>query len=366
MRRIVLGLWRSKWGLARLVVASVLLWAFAAETGGRLARMQLAALPGFDYLASAEELRSQGRFSEALQVIDAGLDTDSAADGAAREALRANRARVESERADWLRKAKDAGWGALTGQGKSLESLLGAVTADFFLFGDVRDLLIQGTKLLVDGDSDELILLLSTAGVVTTLAPEIDWAPSLLKIARKAGALSSGVAEALLGALRAGDKAKVVEMVGDAAALSKRASPAGAVRLLRVIETPAELKAAARFSERAAHGPFALGVTGRTGLDTVLEAGQTADTLVVKAAHRGAHGTAFLRTPAARALLRPHPLIGVAKGLTKGTLPALAIRAIEAMDAKAWWFVPMLAAWVFVEGAVIVRRVVGVRDARLA
>jgi hypothetical protein len=244
----------------------------------------------------------------------------------------------------------------MTGQGQSLERLLGAVTADFFLIGDVRDLIIQSTKQLIDGDSDELILLLSAAGVVTTLAPEIDWAPSLLKAARKAGALSTRMGNHLLTLLRGGKRAEAAAVMGDVATLGKRASPGGAVRLLRHIDSPDELRAAAAFVERQPRGAFALASTGRAGVDTLIEQGARADTLLVKAAAKGERGVVFLKTPAAKAMLRPHPLIGIAKGLTKGTLPALALRAIEAMDARAWWFIPLLAAWVFVESAVIVRR----------
>ncbi len=349
---MIAALWRSKWGFVRLAVAAVLLWAFAADSGARLARLQLAALPGYDFVAAAESLRAEGRYGEALQVIDAGLDgpTESAA-------LQSLRERTLAEQSSWLRKAKDAGIGAVTGQGQSLERLLGAVTADFFLIGDVRDLIIQSSKQLIDGDSDELILLLSAAGVVTTLAPEIDWAPSLLKAARKAGALSTKMGDHLLTLLRGGKRAEAAAVMGDVATLGKRASPGGAVRLLRHIDSPGELRAAAAFVERQPRGAFALASTGRAGVDTLIEHGARADTLLVKAAAKGERGAAFLKTPAAKAMLRPHPLIGIAKGLTKGTLPTLALRAIEAMDARAWWFIPLLAAWVFVESAGILRRV---------
>lgn len=346
------ALWRSKWGFVRLTIATILLWAFAVDSGARLARLQLAALPGFDFVSAATTLKAEGRYGEALQVIDAGLD--GATDNASLNQLREQ---TIAEQSSWLRKAKDAGIGALTGQGQSLERLLGAVTADFFLIGDVRDLLIQSSKQLIDGDSDELVLLLSAAGVVTTLAPEIDWAPSLLKAARKAGALSTKLGDRLLTLLRTGKRTEAAAVMADVATLGKRASPASAVRLLRHIDSPEELRTVAAFVERQPRGGFALATTGRAGVDTLIEQGARADTLLVKAAAKGERGAAFLKSPAARALLRPHPLIGIAKGITKGTLPALALRAIEAMDAKAWWFIPLLAAWVFLEGAVIVRRV---------
>lgn len=354
------ALWKCKWGLVRLVVASAMLWAFASDTGARLARLQLAAMPGYDFLGAATALQGEGRFGEALQVIEAGLELDSGGEHA-KARLEALRSRVVSEQASWLRRAKDVGVGAVTGQGQSLERLIGAVGADFFLVGDIRDILIQSTKQAVDGESDKLILALSAAGVVTTLAPEIDWAPSLLKAARKAGALSTRMVDRLVDIFRGGKRAEAVAVMGDVATLAKGASPGGAVRLMKLADSPAELRSMAAFVERQPRGAFALGATGRVGLETVIESGAGADKLVVKAAAKGARGAAFLRTPAARALVRPHAIIGVAKGLTKGTLPALAVRGIEAMDAKAWWFVPLLAVWVFVEVAVAGRRLSTVR-----
>jgi hypothetical protein len=385
------ALWRSKWGFVRLVIATVLLWAFAADSGARLARLQLAAMPGYDFIGAATALRAEGRYGEALQILDAGFDdsacqrsrsddigapdhaiasskstgvgADTASSGTEHGAVQADcnamlalRDQITQEQASWLRKAKDAGIGAITGQGQSLERLIGAVTADFFLIGDIRDLFIQSTKQLIDGDSDELILLLSAAGVVTTLAPEIDWAPSVLKAARKAGALSTKMGEHLIVLLKGGKKAEAVAVMGDVAMLSKRASPGGAVRLLRHLDSPDELRTVAAFVERQPGGAFALASTGRAGVDTLIEQGAAADRLIVKAASKGERGAAFLKTPAARAMLRPHPLLGIAKGFAKGTIPTLALRAIESMDARVWWFIPLLAAWVFVEGAVIVRR----------
>jgi hypothetical protein len=380
-------LWQSKWGFVRLVIAATLLWAFAADSGARLARLQLAAMPGYDFIGAATALQSEGRYGEALQILDAGLDdsacqpsraskvgaadhasasskstgvgADTASSGTASgdcTAMLALRDQITQEQASWLRKAKDAGIGAITGQGQSLERLIGAVTADFFLIGDVRDLVIQSAKQLIDGDSDELILLLSAAGVVTTLAPEIDWAPSVLKAARKAGALSTKMGEHLVALLKGGKKAEAAAVMGDVATLSKRASPGGAVRLMRHLDSPDELRTVAAFVERQPRGAFALASTGRAGVDTLIEQGAAADRLIVKAASKGERGAAFLKTPAARAMLRPHPLLGIAKGFAKGTIPTLALRAIESMDAKAWWFIPLLAAWVFVEGAVIVGR----------
>lgn len=349
-------IWKCKWGTARLIVAMALLWSFSADTGARLARLQLSALPGYDYLGQARELRAKGRFGEAGVVIDAGLAADSGASTEARDSLKAERDGVRADSQSWLRRAKGVGWGALTGRGESLEELIGAVGTDLLVVGDVRDLVIQGVKQAVDGDSDEVILLLSGLGVVTTLAPSVDWAPSILKAARKGGALTGRLADEIVTLLRAGRRAEGVKVLEDVGALAAKATPGGAVRLVRLADSPSDLAAMARFVERSERGAFALGSTGRAGLDLLAEGGVAAEKVVVKAAGK-AGGGAFLRSPAARALLRPHPLIGVAKGLYKSTIPELAVRVVEAMDARAWWFIPLLASWVVVESGLIVRRV---------
>src|SRR5207253_644783 len=99
-------------------------------------------------------------------------------------------------------KGKELIRGALVGEGDSLEALVGAIAADMFIVGDIRDLVIQGGRLAVDGDSDELILALSAVGVLTTVMPEVDWVAAFLKVAKKAGALSKRMVEALVRVIR--------------------------------------------------------------------------------------------------------------------------------------------------------------------
>ena len=46
-----------------------------------------------------------------------------------------------------------------------------------------------------------VIVALSAVGLATTLAPEVDWAPSLLKAARRAGSMTEGTARSDIYAL---------------------------------------------------------------------------------------------------------------------------------------------------------------------
>jgi len=348
----ILRLWRVKWGFARLVLATFLVWVVAIDTEARLSRRVLASLPTFDYVSEVRALRLQGRYGEALAIAAAGRD---AIESDGREALDAEERATRQEQASLIRKVKEAGLGALSGRGDSLEALLGAVAADFFVVGDLRDLVIQGGKELLDNDGDEVVLLLSVAGVVTTLAPEIDWVPSVLKVARKSGAMSKRLGEYVAGAIKARDVEKLRPLFRDTATIAQRASPAGAARLLAHADEPGDVARLARFVEREANGAFALRVTGKTGVRLVKEAGEAGEKLVVAAAKKGRAGARFLESPGARALLRPHPLVGVLKGVWKGHAAKLVERVLDRLDTKAWWVLPALVAWAIIEIGLLMR-----------
>ena len=87
--------------------------------------------------------------------------------------------------------------GAATGEPEDLAGLLGSLSLDLFVVGDVRDLAVQGWKEWHGGDGDKLILALSAAGLATTLAPAVDWAPAVMKGFRRTGALTPGFTKAV-------------------------------------------------------------------------------------------------------------------------------------------------------------------------
>lgn len=362
--------WTSRWNLLRLTLAAFLLWAVAIDTGPRLARLALSQLPGYDYAAEVARLRDAGRFGEAIMVADAGLEDDEQARDTTRRAeLERERADTVAAQSSWLRRLKDVGWGALTGTGGptggSLERLAGAVAADMLVFGDVRDLLIQGAKFAIDGEADPVIVALSGIGIVLTVAPEIDWAPSLLKIARKTGSMGRGLGDAVASAAKGRNARAIEALVTDAGKLGTSLSPGGALRVMRYIDDPATLKRVAAFTGRAGGegraAAFALHVTGPDGVRAIANAADDAlpaiEKTLVAAARKGDAGRGWLRGGAAIAL-RPHPLLGLAKGVYKGNVAALAARAAQWLDPRAWWVLPLLATWVFVECSLLGRRVI--------
>ncbi len=349
-------LWRLKWSLVRLTLAASLAWVLASAEQGRVARRALWELPAFDFAAETRRLADEGRFAEALLAAETGMER---ADGFERDALERLHADTIARRDSWWRRARDVGSGAITGRGSSLEELLGAIGADMLVVGDVRDLVIEGGRLVADGETDEVVLLLSAAGLATTAAPVADWGPAVLKVARKTGAMTRGLAEWVISAVRGGRVADVGELYADVGKLADRATPAVAVRALAHAETPGEVKRLAAFAGEPG-GPWALYAGGADAARVAKSADPAARAAFSQAAAKGPVGVAFWRTPAARAAFRPHVVIGLAKGIWKGNVPRAVERLAEWLDASGWWLLPLAAAWLAVEASAIVWRLLGV------
>lgn len=346
--------WKLKWNIVRLFAAIFVAAVIAGDTQARLGRLALAALPDFDYVGQSRALAVQGRFGEAITVIDSGLaageDSPQAHPGRV-EVLSQLRTEVITQRDSVMRRLKSAGMGALSGRGSDLESLLGAVTADFFLVGDVRDLVLEGGKKVLDGEADDFVLLLSFVGVVTTLSPQIDWVPGVLKAAKRAGFLSQNVATAIKNAVKGRDSVKLTLIAEDVASIGRSVGPGGAIHALKYADSVEEISEVARFLAQVPDAAFILHVGGKNALvfSRGVRSVEATNSLLKAAAKKGPAGMRFLGTNAAKALVRPHWLVGIAKGVWKGNAAGLITRMIDRMGSAGWWALPLAAAWVFVE-----------------
>lgn len=353
--KVLRRLWNARWPILRLLLAGVLLALFLADRPAHTARLSLAALPDVDPVQEVADLRAQGRLADSILAADAA---QAWAPPITHYRLDEQRRLTQDLQTSWLRRAQEVGLGALTGRGDSLERLIGAISADLFLVGDLRDLAIEAFNQTTTGDSDEIIVLLSTAGVLTSLAPQADWAPALAKAARKSGAFSQSLGNTLLASLRAGRWTDARAVVDPLADLARHTTPATALRLLPAAADPADLARLARFAESSPVAAAALRSGGKEAAEILLRTGPSADAAVTLAARKGPRLLDHLKGPA-RAALRPHPILGLAKGLWKGNLTALAQRAVERLSPHGWWIIPLLALWTFAEILLVVRRLRG-------
>lgn len=297
-----------------LVIA---LWAWLWAAWPTLqAEWQLTQMPVSDARVEAQALAAESRFAEALTVLalaPPGPETDRL------------RAAIEAERDHWRRQGRALLSGALTGGGDSTAALTGAVVADLLVFGDVRDLVIQGGRALRGEPTDPVLVGLSSAGLLLTAVPSADLGTAVLKLARRTGALSARVGRQVLQmtrrAVQRGDLGPWRRTATAVGQLSAEAGPAVGIRLLRLVDDVDELPLVTRLARQPATRQGLL-LAGRPGLVLVKTHGDEGAALLARAARHGDAGVRFaLRRSVV--LLRPHPLLGLIKTAYKGTLPRL-------------------------------------------
>ncbi len=368
------GVRRIGWNILRFAAASLLLWILLVGNSARLGRLQLALIPDADLLAEARELRARGHYAEAIIVCDAATTE---ADPELVRLIAVERAEIEREQSGLMRRLKDLARGALTGAGNdpdrpdapdpSIELLAGAIATDLFVIGDVRDLVIQSARVAAGKSADPVIVALSGLGIFTTFVPQLDWAPALLKAARKSGAMTDRLAGFIRSAARERRVADIRRVVDDTAEIARYASPVGAMRLLRHVDDADDAARIARFLSKAgASGAQALRSTGKVGVDMSKAAGElraagrvaeavTLEKTLLTAGLKGKAGASWLARGGLRAVTRVHPLIGIAKSIWKGNAESLVRRFIELLDPTASWSLPAAATWVFIEAALLLR-----------
>jgi hypothetical protein len=216
-------------------------------------------------------------------------------------------AEAHSTLATVTRDSKDFATGFVTGQGESTAGIAGAVTSDFTVVGDVRDISAQGKKMVAGQSYSKLVLGLSLVGLAATVATVATGGGgavakvgvSVLKAAKRAGTLTADFARTLrrmvedavdfrevgritkttdLADMRASEHAfseyargiktgKLMPVVKDVAELGENAGPAETVRLMRFVHSERDLDDITRMSKKLGgktRGVVAL--TGKTAL----------------------------------------------------------------------------------------------------
>ena len=341
--------------LVRLSAAAGLVWICWQDRPAIQARDDFEALPPYDAAYEAGELFKQNRFTEALLLVDEGLATDPA-----NNRLLIMKQGLELERKSWMRQLALGGRGALTGRGNETASLTGAVIADLFVFGDIRDLVIETGTWLKGGDADDMIVALSAGGILLTVSPSVDVGAAVLKTARKMGALSDAMARSVAEAARKAYRTRKVnpikEITDDVSTLVSRAKPAGAVSILKHVDDPATLRRVTKFSETP-EGLHALLIDPKTTLRWLNSGWSHAEGWLLKAAGKGRVGLDYLAKNSSM-MFRAHPLVGLIKGLYKGNIPAL---LLDLGMHYSLVILGLAGGWTLYEALLLLARVFGLR-----
>ncbi|MFC1665278.1 hypothetical protein ACFL17_06585 [Pseudomonadota bacterium] len=177
--------------------------------------------------------------------------------------------------------------GALTGEPKDTASMLGSLSLDFFMIGDIRDLAVQGWKTVYSGDGDSVVLALSAVGLATTLAPEIDWVPAMLKAFKRVGALSKRFLKNLRTiskqALKTGKFDVITRTTAHFGKAARHLGPGPLSRVMKHVDDPAQLKKVADAAAIDAKGTYVVGsVFGKNGVKAISRNSEGIGSVVAK------------------------------------------------------------------------------------
>lgn len=179
--------------------------------------------------------------------------------------------------------------GFVTGEADDVASLSGTVAGDLFVFGDIRDVVREGTRLAMGENADQLVLGLASVGLVVTAATYVSVGGatpvsaglSMVKDARKVGRLGAGLTEwagrsargvvdapmlqqavatasiarpgqtisAVKAAFKAEKAGALVRLAKDVGRVSEKAGTRGALDVLRIADGPKDVARAARLAE---------------------------------------------------------------------------------------------------------------------
>lgn len=303
--------------LARLVGLVLIVGGFAL-VGGKAwidyGGPYLEALPEYPYCEEARAALDAGQHMDAMELAEAGGCREVMADA----------------EAEWNRLSAIFGRcidGIWTGRGEDGFGIGCAVASDLVVFGDVRDLTRQGARWIQGEETDEVLVALSAAGIVLTFAPQAGAGASLLKVARRAGAVGERFAKSIVRLVRDRAWGTLGGVMGDVGRISRKLPTPRATRVLAYADDTTDVATLARFVESAPNPALGLKWGGKS---------------VTRLADQGLYAEAMLRGPAGlelaarrgtKALLRRQPLvIFVAKSLY-GNAEA------------AWRLVPQILRW---------------------
>jgi hypothetical protein len=145
--------------------------------------------------------------------------------------------------------------GAVTGEAKDTAGFIGALTLDLFVIGDIRDLLVQGYKEFDSGQGDEVIMGLSTAGLLLTLVPELSWAPSLFKTFWRGNRVSQPfqkqIAQVLSKARKTGDYSVLKRMMSEFTEVAENLGVGPAMSVFKRVKSSEDLALLAKKAQIA-------------------------------------------------------------------------------------------------------------------
>lgn len=156
--------------------------------------------------------------------------------------------------------------GFVTGEPQDVSGFAGAATGDLLVFGDIRDIVREGSRWMRGMETDPLIMGLAAAGLAVTGATYFTWgtaAPArvgstLVKVARRTGKLSAKLADDVVVLLKARKTGRVSAALTDVAQIQRRAGTRTALESMRHADNVGDLAKAGVLAEKKGKATLAI------------------------------------------------------------------------------------------------------------
>lgn len=156
--------------------------------------------------------------------------------------------------------------GFVTGEPQDMSGFAGAATGDLLVFGDIRDIVREGSRWMRGMETDPLIVALAGAGLAVTGVTYFTWgsaAPArvgttLLKVARRTGKLSAKLADDVMVLLKARRTGRVSAALTDVAQIQRRAGSRVALESMRHADNVGDLAKAGLLAEKKGKSTLAV------------------------------------------------------------------------------------------------------------
>ena len=292
--------WLSAGKILCLAVGLFLLLPFTASLLPDEKHPDLTALPDYNYMMDVWTMLRESKYQGAKERCADIIRNDLPGSEEAKAVYKLCDAEVNGARQRICRVAN----GFVTGSGKSIEEAGGAIVSDLIIYGDVRDLIVQGYYKITGKETDLFVVTLSSIGLVTELACWADWMPSMLKAFHKAGAFTETFAHSILKAARklarhGKPDLETRKLFTDFSTLVRTNSFPRSSYILRYVDTPNDLAIYANVASRAPSLPYLMLKSGGENGAALLRKYGSSDTglrVLKLCARKGPAGIHWLRS----------------------------------------------------------------------
>lgn len=269
-------------GLTRIIVAAVAALCCLLTAKELTDRFSEKVVLHEDAIENTRALASEGRWAEVKMLTDYLAERPDLADPRLTGELAQQ---ADSELLGFWKQTQRFADGALSGEPTDWVSMLGSLSLDLFVIGDIRDLAVQGWKQVYYGSGDALIMALSAIGLTTTLAPQVDWAPALIKAMKRSGAFTKRFSKSLMRtsqeALKTGKYGRLSGVVTDMGKAGTHLGPGPLRGVMHAVDSVDDLQKVAKAAEINATGTYALSrLAGRNGVKRISQDGRNIGALV--------------------------------------------------------------------------------------